>query len=74
MVEEVLVVPDVACHSCVSAIERAVGVLDGVASVRVDVETKTVTVAYDWKCIGRNNIVRAIRAEGYAVPDGSPLS
>ena len=37
-------VPGVSCEHCVSAIEGAVGPLDGVESVRVDLESRTVVV------------------------------
>lgn len=38
-------VPDVSCQHCVAAITDEVGPLDGVASVQVDIEAKTVTVS-----------------------------
>lgn len=37
-------VPDVSCDHCVAAITGEVGPIDGVASVEVDIEAKTVTV------------------------------
>ncbi len=37
-------VPDVSCDHCVNAITGAVGPLDGVESVDVSVDDKTVTV------------------------------
>lgn len=40
----VYTVPDISCDHCVAAITGAVGPIDGVASVDVDVDTKTVTV------------------------------
>ena len=37
-------VPDISCGSCVAHIEKAIGGLDGVGAVNVDVAAKTVTV------------------------------
>lgn len=67
MVQEVLSVPDVTCNHCVSAIEGAVGALDGVQSVRVDLERKDVTVNYDAAVVAPERILTAIQGEGYEV-------
>lgn len=67
MVHEVLSVPDVSCNHCVSAIEGAVGALAGVSSVKVDLDRKDVTVAYDSAAVGHESIVGAIQSEGYEV-------
>ena len=69
MVQEVLSVPDVSCNHCVGAIEGAVGALQGVQSVRVDLDRKDVTISYDDGQVGRGDIVTAIKGEGYEVPD-----
>jgi copper chaperone len=53
MVQEVLSVPDVSCNHCVSAIEGAVGGLQGVQSVTVDLDRKDVTIRFD-DCPGRH--------------------
>ena len=49
-------VPNITCGHCVATIEREVGELAGVASVKADVTTKMVTVdwgdsATDWETI-----------------------
>jgi copper chaperone len=67
MVQEVLSVPEVTCEHCVSAIEGAVGALDGVESVRVDLGRKDVTISYDDARVGHDRIVTAIQGEGYEV-------
>ncbi|HEU5001295.1 MAG TPA: heavy-metal-associated domain-containing protein [Actinomycetota bacterium] len=67
MVQEVLSVPEVTCHHCVSAIEGAVGALAGVSSVKVDLDRKDVTIAYDAAAVGHDSIVTAIQGEGYEV-------
>jgi len=42
-----LAVPDIHCPRCKESIEGAVGGLDGVAGVDVDVAAKVVTVTHD---------------------------
>jgi copper chaperone len=56
-------VPEISCGHCKSTIESAVAGLDGIDSVDVDIDTKTVTVA------GGNDeaIVTAIEEAGYDV-------
>jgi copper chaperone len=68
MKEEVLNVPEVTCHHCVSAIEGGVGALDGVDRVRVDLGAKNVTISFEESKVSIEDIVRAIEAEGYEVP------
>lgn len=74
MVQKVLEVPEVSCHHCINAIEGAVGALDGVDSVKVDLQRKDVTVDYDESTVDLPKIVAAIEREGYGVgPDaGQP--
>jgi copper chaperone len=62
----VLNVPDVSCSHCKAAIESAVSGLAGVASVEVEVATKSVAV--DLEAAGDLGAVRAaIEDEGYTV-------
>lgn len=67
MVQEVLSVPDVSCNHCVTAIEGAVGGLQGVQSVTVDLDRKDVTISFDDGQVAREDIVTAIQGEGYEV-------
>jgi copper chaperone len=67
MVQEVLSVPDVTCNHCVLAIEGAVGALDGVESVKVDLQRKDVTISYDAAVVEPGSILTAIQGEGYEV-------
>ena len=60
-------VPEVSCGHCKSAIETALRPLNGVEQAEVDVEGKTVAVAYDDGVIDRTAVVRAIESAGYAV-------
>ncbi len=56
-------VPDVSCDHCIRAITDEVGPLDGVKSVEVDIDAKTVTV------VGGelDPIVAAIDEAGYDI-------
>jgi copper chaperone len=67
MVQEVLSVPEVTCQHCISAIEGAVGALEGVETVRVDLDRKDVTIRYDDARVAHDSIVGAIQEEGYSV-------
>jgi copper ion binding protein len=40
-------VPNISCHHCVMTVERELGDLNGVQSVDVDLEAKTVTVEWE---------------------------
>jgi copper chaperone len=63
----VLNVPTVSCNHCKMAIETAVGALDGVGEVTVDVAEKTVTVDFDTDALSLESIEEAVAGEGYEV-------
>lgn len=67
MTEQVLEVPEVTCNHCISAIEGAVGALEGVDSVKVNLERKDVTISFNEAQLELPAIVAAIEAEGYGV-------
>ena len=67
MAQEVLSVPEVTCEHCVSALEGAVGALDGVDRVKVDLDRKDITIDYDEAQVGHASFVTAITGEGYQV-------
>lgn len=58
-------VPDISCDHCKHAIESEVSQVQGVASVTVDVNEKTVTVTA--KPLDETAIVAAIDEAGYEV-------
>jgi len=58
----------ISCNHCKAAIEGAVGKVEGVESVIVDVERKDVAVRFDDSVVGRAAIVAAIEGAGYEVP------
>ncbi len=53
------------CASCVARIEKAVGRLEGVASVAVNLATERADVLYDPQTVRLSEIKRAITALGY---------
>jgi copper chaperone len=68
MLESVdLVAPDISCEHCQRAIEGAVGGLDGVSQVKVDIPTKTVHVAYDPQRVTLAKIEEVLDDTGYTV-------
>jgi len=67
MTTETLSVPDISCGHCKTSIEGAVSELDGVDKVEVDIEARTVDVAFDGGTVAREAIVGAIEEQGYEV-------
>ncbi len=59
--------PKISCGHCVMAIKRAVGALEGVASVDGDPGSKKVTVEYDPARVALSRIEETMAAEGYPV-------
>ncbi len=62
-----LSVPTVHCRSCQLNIEESLEELDGVATSKVDVDTKRVTVTFDPDTVAPDAITAAIEAAGYPV-------
>jgi len=58
-------VPDVSCGHCKMAIERAVGAMDGVDRVEVDVERKSVSIDFDETVTNEEAILETMKEEGY---------
>jgi len=67
MKNETLNVNGMSCSHCENAIKKAVGALDGVGEVSVDLTGKTVTVAYDESKVTMDNIKFEIDDQGYEV-------
>ena len=61
-------VPEIHCDHCKHSIEGALAPVPGVASARVDVEARTVTVEVDESVTDRGRLVAAIEDQGYDVP------
>ena len=62
-----LVAPDISCEHCQRAIEGAVGQLDGVSKVNVDIPTKTVHIDYDPQKVTLARIEEVLEDTGYTV-------
>ena len=67
MTTDVLTVPDISCAHCEHAIARALGPLQGVESVRVDIPQHLVTVVYDEQRIDLERIKGVLAEEDYPV-------
>jgi len=62
-----LTVEGMSCSHCESAVKRAVGALAGVDAVRVDLQSKQVTVDLDADKVSRQMVKDSIEEEGYQV-------
>jgi copper chaperone len=67
MTNRTLIVPDIHCDHCASSIEGAVGAIEGVETVKVQIEDRTVDVTYDDASVELDAIVTAIEGQGYEV-------
>ncbi len=63
----VLNVEGMSCNHCVNSVKKAVGAIDGVSSVEVNLDDKTVTIEYDLQKVNIEDIKLAIEDEGYTV-------
>ena len=62
-----LVAPDISCEHCQHAIEGAVGKLEGVNNVKVDITSKTVDINYDPEKVTLTKIEEVLDDVGYTV-------
>ena len=62
-----LTVDGMSCSHCENSIKKAVGALDGVDSVKVDLKSKKVSVEYDPGKVSPDIIVETIEDQGYDV-------
>jgi len=62
-----LVAPDISCQHCQHAIEGAVGKIEGVQAVKVDIPTKSVHVEYDPQKVTVGRIEEVMDDVGYTV-------
>ena len=68
MVTETIFVPEIHCDHCKTSIEGALAPIEGVERATVDVDARTVSVAYDEAAVDRARLVAAIEEQGYEVP------
>lgn len=60
-------VEGMSCEHCVKSVKGALGELDGVKSVEVSLEEKTVTIEYDKDSVTVEDMKNAIEDQGYDV-------
>ena len=63
----ILEVPEVSCSHCKAALEGAVGAVDGVRRVVVDVGEKSVTIDFDADKVSLDALEAVMLEEGYEV-------
>lgn len=73
MTSTTLSVPEIHCGHCKSAIEGAVGPLEGVRAVEVDVDGRLVRVEHD-DAVTVRALVDVIEDQGYDVPEQEALA
>jgi Cu+-exporting ATPase len=57
--------PDISCEGCANSIQRALGRLDGIRNVSVDVPTQEVKVEYDEGIVNANQVLDKLSKAGY---------
>lgn len=67
MKKTILKVEGMSCSHCENAVKKAVGALDGVSAVTVDLKGKTVTVEYEDSKVSPDRIKSEIEDLGYTV-------
>jgi Cu+-exporting ATPase len=71
MKKEKFSVTGMTCSACSAAVERAVGQVDGVSSVNVNLLTNSMVVEYDESLLEPSGIISAVSDAGYAAALGS---
>lgn len=56
--------PDIVCGGCAASIKKALGNVEGVKEVDVDVETKAVTIEHD-SAVSRGTIIDTLDRAGF---------
>lgn len=67
MIQTTLKVPDIVCGGCAASIENALGVIEGVGQIAVDVENKTIAVEHDERKISRTQIAEKLDDIGFPI-------
>ena len=62
-----LIAPDISCEHCQHAIEGAVGKLERVSQVKVDIRAKAVHIDFDPKIVTLTKIEEVLDETGYTV-------
>ena len=64
-IQTTVTAPEIVCGGCASSIKKALGNVEGIREVEVDVPTKKVTVNHDER-VSREKIVEALDRAGYS--------
>ena len=64
---ENLNVEGMSCQHCVNSIKKAVGELNGIRNVQVDLNSKKVTVEFDPQLVSVQTVKETIEDQGYEV-------
>jgi copper chaperone len=64
---KILNVEGMSCSHCENSVKKAVGALNGVENVTVDLESKKVTIEFDPEKVNVDMIKDAIEDQGYDV-------
>lgn len=67
MTRKILAVPDISCEHCERTITGALGSVEGINSVQVDIPGHQVAVEFDETRIGLDRIIDVLREEEYPV-------
>lgn len=62
-----LKVPDIVCGGCAASIKNALGKIEGVGQIAVDVENKIVAVEHDEQKISRDKIAEKLDDIGFSI-------
>ncbi|MBO1001306.1 copper ion binding protein [Pseudogracilibacillus auburnensis] len=65
--KETLKVEGMTCSCCVGKVEKSINQLDGVSSIKIDVDHKEVQVSFNKETVSLGQIKEKIEEEGYKV-------
>jgi len=65
--EIVIVIEGMSCNHCTGSVEKSLNGLDGISSAKVELKSKTASIAYDDTVIKVNDIIKTIIDQGYSV-------
>ena len=72
MARTILNVPDISCEHCEHTITTALTPVDGIQSVKVDIDAKQVSVEYDANRVDVERMQQILNEEDYPVASATP--